>query len=75
MSDLYDRLHDLEVARTIEELPRLIKKLSDARDIADRLGVTLGNGGEVGGLIGSMVDELEIRLDEHMGELKEGTKR
>lgn len=48
-------------------LQRLIKKLSDARDIADWLEITVGNGGKVGSLIGSLVDELvdelEIRRD------------
>lgn len=45
------------------QLQRLIRKLSDARDIADRLELTIGNGAEVGSLVGSLVDELELRRD------------
>jgi hypothetical protein len=44
-------------------LKRLIKKLNDARDIADTLELTVGNGGEVGSIIGSLTDELEVRYE------------
>lgn len=45
----------------LKQLDRLIKKLSDAQVIADRLEITVGNGGEVGSLIGTLRDELEVQ--------------
>lgn len=45
----------------LKQLRRLIKKLNECREIADRLELTTGNGGEVGGLIGSLADELEVK--------------
>ena len=52
------------------QLKRLIKKLNEAREIADRLEITIGNGAEVGGLIGSLADELDIRADAVKGDAR-----
>lgn len=39
---------------------RLIAHLERARELADHLDLELANGGEVGALIGSIADELDI---------------
>jgi hypothetical protein len=57
-----ERRKESSVTKTeMSLLKRLIKKLSDARELADRLEITVGNGGEVGSIIGSLCDELELR--------------
>jgi hypothetical protein len=42
------------------KLSKLVKLLDEAKVIADEMEITLSNGGEVGSLIGSMVDELAL---------------
>ena len=39
-----------------------IKHLVKAADIADRLEITLGNGGEVGGIARGLAEEMELQL-------------
>lgn len=46
------------------QIERLIKKLTEAQDIAEKLELTLSNGGEIGGIIGTVRDELEVRRDQ-----------
>lgn len=48
----------------IQQCKRLVKKLRDAQEIANRLEITLGNGGEVDSIIGSIADEIEVRMQE-----------
>jgi hypothetical protein len=48
---------------TAAEIRRLISKLKAAAEMADSLGVTTGNGGEVGSIVGSIADELQVQLD------------
>lgn len=40
----------------------MIALLNKAREIADRLELTNGSGGELGSLIGTIADELEVKL-------------
>ncbi len=42
-------------------LRRLINKLGDARDAADMLEINLGNGADVGNMLGAILDELELK--------------
>lgn len=38
-----------------------IRQIRSAQAIADKLEINMGNGAEVGSLLGSMADELEIK--------------
>lgn len=46
----------------LRALRRLIAKLKSAQEIACTLELTLGNGAEVDSLLGSLADELELKL-------------
>ena len=49
-------------SKDILKVKRLIGHLRTAEKIASEMEITLGNGGEVGSLVGSMADELEIEI-------------
>jgi hypothetical protein len=53
--------------REQQRLRSIIRKLNEVRAIADSMDLTLDNGGEVGGIIGSVADELEITLERESG--------
>ena len=48
-----------------KQLKRLISLLNKAQEIADRLELLNGSGGELGSLIGSIADELEVKYEHH----------
>lgn len=43
-----------------KNIAKVIRLLRQAADIAERLELTMGNGGYVDSLVGSMADELEV---------------
>ena len=43
------------------KMKRLIKKLNECRELADELGLLAGNGAELGSIIGTIADELEVQ--------------
>ena len=47
-----------------KNIRRVIAMLEKARAIADDEELTLGNGAEVGGMIGCIADELACRIEE-----------
>jgi len=49
-------------SKEVLKVKRLIGHLRTAEKIADELEINLDNGGEVGSLIGSMADELDVKL-------------
>lgn len=55
-------------------LKRIIKHLSFARNAADEIELTTSNGGFVGSLVGTIMDELELRVERHLVEVSFGKR-
>ncbi len=54
---------EIRYQRKVKQLIRLLK---EAANVADTLEVTLGNGAEVGSIIGGIATELEMNLLKEM---------
>jgi len=54
----------------IRKLDRLVRMLEEAASLADKIELQLDNGGYVGCLIGTMADELSVRLEKEAGVAK-----
>lgn len=47
-----------------KKLARVVKLLNQAAELADEIELTAGNGGFVGSIVGTLADELSLRLEQ-----------